>query len=58
MTRFKLPPFSRRGIIGAGAATLIGPSAFAQSMLGGGSAAPAPAAPAAELPPVEARRST
>lgn len=46
MTRFKLPPFSRRGIIGAGAATLIGPSAFAQSMLGGGGAAPAPAAPA------------
>jgi TolB protein len=45
MTRFKLPPFSRRRIIGAGAATLIGPSAFAQSVLGGGNATPAPAAP-------------
>src|SRR5271157_3496528 len=45
MTRFKLPPFSRRRIIGAGAATLIGPSAFAQSVLGGGDATPAPAAP-------------
>jgi TolB protein len=41
-----LPPFSRRGLLGAGAATLIAPAAFAQSALGGGgddSAAPAAA---------------
>ena len=35
MTRFKMPPFSRRGLLGAGAATLVAPSAFAQTALGG-----------------------
>ena len=39
MTRFKMPPFSRRGLLGTGAATLLAPSAFAQSALGGGSRA-------------------
>lgn len=36
----KLPPYSRRRLIGAGAATLIGVPAFAQSALGGAPAAP------------------
>jgi TolB protein len=40
MTRIKVPPFSRRSLLGAGAATMVAPSAFAQSTLGG---APAPA---------------
>ena len=46
MTRFKIQPLSRRGILGAGAATFIAPRAFAQSALGGDdtTAAPAPAA--------------
>ena len=44
MTRFKMPPFSRRGLLGAGAATLVAPSAFAQTALGG--AAPANNGPA------------
>ena len=35
MTRFKMPPFSRRGLLGAGAASLIIPRAFAQSATGG-----------------------
>ncbi len=39
MTHIKMPPFSRRGLLGTGAATLFAPSAFAQSALGG---APAP----------------
>ncbi len=34
--RFKMPPFSRRRILGTGAASLIGPAAFGQSLLGGG----------------------
>lgn len=42
MKRLHMPTFSRRGLLGTGAATLIAPSAFAQTALGGG--APAPAA--------------
>ena len=45
MKRLILPPFSRRRILGTGAATLLAPSAMAQSLLSGGNAA-APAAPA------------
>ena len=37
----KLPPYTRRRLIGTGAASLIGAPAMAQSMIGGGSAAPA-----------------
>jgi len=44
----KLPPYSRRRMLGTGAATLIGAPALAQSMVGGDSSgAPPPAAPAA-----------
>lgn len=44
----KLPPYSRRRMLGTGAATLIGAPALAQSMIGGDSGnAPPPAAPAA-----------
>lgn len=39
MMRFKMPPVSRRGLLGAGAATFIAPGAFAQSALGGGAPA-------------------
>ncbi len=40
MTRFRMPPFSRRGLIGAGAATLLAPTLFspradAQTAMGG-----------------------
>ena len=40
MTRFRMPPFSRRGLIGAGAASLLAPTLFsaradAQSGAGG-----------------------
>ncbi|HQT46740.1 MAG: Tol-Pal system beta propeller repeat protein TolB [Acidocella sp. 20-63-7] len=44
-----LSPFSRRSLLGTGAATLIAPAALAQSMLGGGGA-PAPAAAPATAP--------
>jgi TolB protein len=49
MTRLLLPPFSRRRILGAGAASLAATPAFAQSLLGGGGGdqPAAPAAPAA-----------
>ncbi len=39
MTRMKFPSFSRRGVLGTGAATLLAPGAFAQTALGGGAPA-------------------
>ena len=46
MTRFKMPPFSRRGLMGAGAASLLAPTlfstrAYAQAAPAGGNNGPA-----------------
>ncbi len=46
----KLPPYSRRRLIGTSAATLIGAPAFAQSVIGGG--APPPAVPGGSSAPI------
>jgi len=43
----KLPPYSRRRLLGTGAVSLIGAPAMAQSMIGGDTGAPAPAGGAA-----------
>ena len=45
------PPFSRRGLLGAGAASLIAPGAYAQSALGGGASATANNGPAIVVTP-------
>jgi TolB protein len=52
MSRLILPPYSRRRLLGAGAVSLIGAPALAQSALGG-DAAPAPAAGGGSSAPIQ-----
>jgi TolB protein len=49
----KLPPYSRRRMLGTGAVSLIGAPAFAQSMIGGGAPAAAPAAAGGSSAPIQ-----